>query len=412
MSTSCEKETENRTEDIQEQDLVGKIIQLGFSLESIEDIGDIYLVEGCIAFDKELLAAGKYDLAPSSAPIEKQRRTLFLVNQQNVRNITVRIDASIPTTGADNWRPEIAQAIADWNNARSALNFVLTTANNADIIIRSDNINGFDNFDDNVIAAALTPTNDGRPGSAIWINLDYLNNQVVPSGRKRYNLVHELGHCVGLSHTNEFQVGSSQINGTPAVDNASVMNGGTAQNLWNGLSNGDREAIWRLYPSCPAGFTFDGANCHSNVWIPTGYNGFIWGNSFFVKPICCPSGFSFDGANCWSGKSFPAGYNGFVLGNAFFVQPNCRISTANNCCPSGFTFDGANCHSGIYYPTTYQAFVWNRTFYTRPDKGSGCNQCPPGFNYDGANCHSGVYFDAQNCQPFIWNGAFYANCNN
>lgn len=85
------------------------------------------------------------------------------------------------------------------------------------------------------------------------------------------------------------------------------------------------------------------------------------------KEPTCPPGFEFDGCNCYSGVHFPSGYNGFVFGNGFYVQQNCSISTANNCCPSGFTFDGANCnYVGLYFPPGYTGFVYGNAFYTTP----------------------------------------------
>ena len=82
--------------------------------------------------------------------------------------------------------------------------------------------------------------------------------------------------------------------------------------------------------------------------------------------IHCPNGFTYDGANCYSGVHFPSGYNGFIYGNGFYVQQNCGISTANNCCPNGFGYDGANCHYwGLYFPSSYEPFIYNNAFYVK-----------------------------------------------
>lgn len=107
--------------------------------------------------------------------------------------------------------------------------------------------------------------------------------------------------------------------------------------------------------------------------------GNVWGHCTFAstyfslynnclnKEIVCPPGFEFDGANCHSGIYFPQGYNGFILGNGFYTQQNCSISTANNCCPSNFGFDGANCHYwGLYFPSNYESFIYKNAFYVKP----------------------------------------------
>ena len=73
-----------------------------------------------------------------------------------------------------------------------------TTAANPDILIRSDASTPLPN---NAIAAGSWPMN-GKPGPSIWINLDYDYNKTIPRLQKIYNMVHELGHCFGLRHTN------------------------------------------------------------------------------------------------------------------------------------------------------------------------------------------------------------------
>lgn len=93
---------------------------------------------------------------------------------------------------------------------------------------------------------------NGKPGSSIRINLDYNNNKIIPRLQKIYNMVHELGHCFGLRHTNWKSIGESganHIDGTPTSDPNSIMNGGTAESSWNGFSENDRHAIWTLYPT-------------------------------------------------------------------------------------------------------------------------------------------------------------------
>ena len=65
-------------------------------------------------------------------------------------------------------------------------------------------------------------------------------------------MVHELGHCFGLRHTNwksRNESNAYDIYGTPDSDSYSVMNGGTAEYQWSGFSEGDKKAIEYLYPS-------------------------------------------------------------------------------------------------------------------------------------------------------------------
>jgi hypothetical protein len=167
--------------------------------------------------------------------------------------VTVAVDATIPAIGTDNWRNEVQQAINDWNTiGNSRLHFSFTLDPSADVIITSD----AGALPANTIAAAQFPS-AGLPGFRIRVNLDFNSNQSIPSAQKRYNMVHELGHIVGLRHTNLVSLEESSgihIPGTPCTDGKSVMNGGTASLQWTGFSFYDWEAIRAIYPiDRPAG---------------------------------------------------------------------------------------------------------------------------------------------------------------
>jgi hypothetical protein len=209
---------------------------LGFPSDAIEEHEDFYLVEGDMMFSKR----------PPAGRIQRQAGTPFgPVDQARVDNITVFVDDSIPTFGPDNWRNEIQQAINDWNTVGgSRLRFVFTTDPGADVIVRSAFLAN------NTIANAAAPQT-GLPGTAVQINLTFNNNQSVPSAQKRYNMVHELGHIIGLHHTNWSARGegpATDIPATPCADSLSVMNGGTAARSWTNFSFYDREAVRILYP--------------------------------------------------------------------------------------------------------------------------------------------------------------------
>ncbi|MFA0960176.1 M57 family metalloprotease [Roseivirga sp. BDSF3-8] len=253
--TGCESPEEVRVPEVEltQTAALDHILSLDFSPDRIEEFPDFYLVEGDILFYKDDYA--------KDGPSTEQASTNALISRGNQNNVTVRIDGSMPSGGADNWRPEIQQAINDWNSVGcSRIRLVLTTSSTADITIRSD----FGALGNNVIASASFPSN-GNPGSFIQVNFDFLNNTNVSSGQKRYNMVHEFGHCLGFRHTNWAgrnegvgTVGANYIPQTPVNDSNSIMNGGTALNSWVGFSSFDVKALQNIYPAlnttCPAPF--------------------------------------------------------------------------------------------------------------------------------------------------------------
>lgn len=221
-------------------DITNLLQSLNFDVSEIIEGKGYYLIEGDIWFDKSKLSC--YTIQTRQA-----YHTTGLIAYPKQKTITVGVESSIPTSGVDNWREEIQEAINLWNPL-SNLKMTYTSDANPDILIRSDSNDPLPN---NVIAAASWPMN-GQPGSTIRINLDYYNNKTIPKLQKIYNMVHELGHCFGLRHTNWQAIGEStanHISGTPSSDPNSIMNGGTAEYQWNGFSEADKWAIKKLYPT-------------------------------------------------------------------------------------------------------------------------------------------------------------------
>lgn len=240
---SCQNDAElidssNQMKIINEND-IAIIKALGLDVTSIVDMGDYYLVEGDIA----LLKSQINDYLPNygQGPVTRQSYMPgALVSHLIAKNMTVRIDNSISTTGHGGlWRDAVENAIAAWNSIPNCLiNFTLITSSNADITVKL----GHDDNPD-VIAWAPLPSNS-RPGSSVTINdlqLSYEN--------KTFAITHELGHTIGLLHTHVLPPTSSiLISGTPTIDNASIMSYVSDRSLYPGFSFHDVIALQTLYP--------------------------------------------------------------------------------------------------------------------------------------------------------------------
>lgn len=160
---------------------------------------------------------------------------------------------------------------------------------------------------------------------------------------------------------------------------------------------------------CPPGTTNNGPHCYFKH-IENGFEGFIHNNKFYTNLNCdincCPDNFDHDGANCASNFYF-SGVKGHIIDDGFYTTKNCTLYPNNECCPPGTTNNGEYC----FYQNVesgYEGFIYNNSFYVVPN----CDICcPEGATFDGANCYFALHFT--NVTGGFEDGTFFTspNCN-
>jgi hypothetical protein len=223
-----------------------------------------------IEFDKETkrftidddVSTSLDDVKKRFAISQKQRgakpaqfRWAYLVDQTVVHNVRVYIHPSVPYR----WGTAVAQAIENWN-AIPECNVVfrpIYTSAGANVTINTTAL----------VNKPLVPANsdlpnvNGNPGQTVLLNTNSSTYNSTDAALLKTIITHELGHTIGLMHTNQFFDDPSSgdynasvyhIPGTPrpGQDPNSIMN--SVVNSSTTFTDGDLIAIRTLYP-----FTWD-----------------------------------------------------------------------------------------------------------------------------------------------------------
>jgi hypothetical protein len=217
--------------------------ELGFDVSDLRKVGPNFLVEGDMIITPQALAA-MGDPVVVNGPRGEQYRTYNLVRSPQV--ITVR---------GSNLSSQVSQgldrAIANYNALGLGLTFRPVTSGGLIVVTESGSGAG---------GVAGFPPGNGNPYGSVTIY----------GGTRNYSLdvcehvvTHELGHCVGLRHSDWFNrsyscnsggtegqgwAGAVHIPGTPTgYDPNSIMNACFSANETGEFSSYDRTALNYLY---------------------------------------------------------------------------------------------------------------------------------------------------------------------
>jgi hypothetical protein len=248
--TSCQNETE---ETLQEEatevarvdvkwlapddhPVVQLLYSRGYEKGTIYETEEYFLAPPDLMYSKNI---EDYDVTDTGIQPKQAYNTGALVSLDRMR-IDVFLDNSI---GAD-LQARSVEAMNELNGINDcALFFVrVFNQNQADITIRSD----FGVEGTNVLGRAGFPSN-GRPFNLVTLNVDRVDD--FGADIRRNVVIHELGHCVGLRHTNwqaNRERSAVNIPGTSAFDRNSIM--WSSANAGGPFTNGDLVAFRALFP--------------------------------------------------------------------------------------------------------------------------------------------------------------------
>ena len=238
--------------------VVQYIVSEGFALEDIRETREFFIAEGDILFAKDM------KLPDDSGPqTETHYRRSSLISG-SIDKITIYVNKTSFESPSNPMFADVSskilfavdKAINAYNNDLD-LHFKferVSSSRGANIRIE---LRGEPTDDDyasqdmggetgpqRVVCGAGSWPSFGNPGELIriWPIEDYTTDQLTEL------VVHEMGHNIGMTHTDKRNEGFIQIgNITPGSDPASVMISEACGKSWNGFSSRDVEAFECLY---------------------------------------------------------------------------------------------------------------------------------------------------------------------
>ncbi|SFD99383.1 D-mannose binding lectin [Chitinophaga sp. CF118] len=241
LAVGCSKENAQKTTspvaNSSDDPVFKRILKEGYAPSDIEELPDRYIVQHDIIFYK------KEPGQNANGATTEQARSPYLVAPA-YRHINVYLDGSFSSI---NLSGILDNVIAAYNAVGSGIQMsrVYSSAS-ANITITQNSLQL------GICGQAGFPFSNGQPFNVVYISEYTLNYYGLTStAQLTLLLAHELGHCVGLRHTNWQPQGESSaihIPSTPATDGSSIMNGGTCGVNWGGFSYYDQIALLSLYP--------------------------------------------------------------------------------------------------------------------------------------------------------------------
>ena len=349
----------------------------GISNQGIIETPDYYIAEGDIRISKT-------ELKKLSSTVARQAHTNNTV-QGGFTDISIRFDASIPYNSR--WYSAVVGAIQEWNNVSDCrVNFSITSQPTADITIFQSDLG------EGGYGQGSWPMANGKPGSSIYLTNRTQLRQSYPYGpfvtltyeRDLHTAIHELGHCIGLRHTdwsvNESagSVGANHIPGTNWSDDNSVMNSGNHALSWlkeySGLSLFDIYAVQYLYPGTPQPSITSGEVYNIVSALDENYKLGVYSHTY--SPLSPNGGNSVLTYNTLTSTGYYAGYyHSWTLTGS---DNNYSIKFYNS--DYGLKVSGSN--TPVLSNNYNDGLTWNFTstgdgYYTIGDPGSGLKLTAP-----------------------------------
>lgn len=216
------------------------IHEIGFLPETIEERKDGFVVEGDVYFAKSDFWE-RYEL-PVPGAAQKHYRSKYI---SSVTSVPVNFShASIP----EGWKTAFRSAISKWNGLKRGIKFTEVKGNYCPANGITVQYSSLGNKDKNVFARAGFPSSSGIPYHTVIVNSTCTVS--LNAAQRLKTAVHELGHCVGIMHTDVSSGYSKITTATHSCNTGTDVNSVFRQGKmsFTDFSACDKAAIKKLFP--------------------------------------------------------------------------------------------------------------------------------------------------------------------
>lgn len=234
---SCKSDLSDEVASSKDDKIIKLIEKAGLDLADFEILEDGVIMEGDMVFTREQFIEWlSREESIDSETIDFRQRTVVstsAIDYSRIGDIKIGIDWSMYdfTVGGVDAFEAVLDAMAKWNNIPNCkLKLRQTGPTIADIVVFADNA-----FVYGVLSKA--PSNYFNISACMYSNIPFFGNKAYPflsinddQGHNNYalfveNIVHALGHNLGIVHTNGVLWSGVYFSCSPGTDNGSIMNG-------------------------------------------------------------------------------------------------------------------------------------------------------------------------------------------